>query len=314
MVFVEIIHWIAGVFGCKTSPDSKVFVEKAELDEIVKVVMSGFNSFNSRLDSFEKQNSSLNDEIYERLDYDESRSDELFSQFDALQKRFDTLAVGTGDYAGKNDIVQLRGDITNMLSEVKLDILDKVSTNGYNSYASKDEILRIEKGLNEKFADVENRLFNRLMVDIKNEIKADINFNPSGANSHSVATKSDNVATVLPQSQTLGPEVVLPQDRQVETVSVDKPVGVINTVVTEKSIMGKLPAALLPVYNVLLNAEKRISYSQLAERVGKKEATARSYVNDLRKYGVSIEEESGSNGRKFIRLSKRARQEHIIPE
>ncbi len=311
MVFVEIIHWIAGVFGCKSSPDSKVFVEKAELDEIVKVVMSGFDSLNSKLDSFENQNSSLKSEIYGRLDYDESRSDELFARFDALQSKFDSLAVGKDDYLGKGDLVELKGNVTNMLSEMKLGIVEKMSC---ANYASRDDVVRVERGLNEKFADVEGRLFNKLMVDVKNEIKADINVNSSGADSHSVATKSDNVATVLPQVQVSSQEGVLPQQIPEERISVEKPIGVINTVVTEKSIKGKLPAALLPVYSVLLNAEKRISYSELAERVGKKEATARSYVNDLRKYGVSIEEESGSNGRKFIRLSKRVRQEHIIPE
>ena len=307
MVFLKLVHWIAGIFGSRQSGDSKVFVKKHELDEIVSVVMQGFDKMNSRMDSFQQDNLFLKENADEKFAFLESRSNDAFAKVDLLQNKFDNIVAG---------------------GNLEKCIIESMSRQGY---VSKEDFSDFQETFDEKFRSLENGLFDKIMVDVRNEVKSSVNIGSSFADeikklsskidaidmgSHNVATESNDVATKLSQEpvQKPVPSVLLPQGGLVEHRVVETPIGVINTVVTEKSIKGKLPSALLPIYNVLLNAEKRISYAELAQRINKKEATARSYVNDLRKYGISIEEESGSNGRKFIRLSKRVRQEHIIPE
>ncbi len=87
-----------------------------------------------------------------------------------------------------------------------------------------------------------------------------------------------------------------------------------RTVVTPRNVNKILPSAIMPTFNELLNVDRFLSYAELAKHIGKREATARAYVNDLRNRGISIEEETRDNGRKFIRLAKDIRQEYIIPE
>ncbi len=297
MVFIRVVRWIAGVFGSDRVDTSKRYVEKPEMDEIVEVVLSGFNALNSRMAVISSEYNNFAQKVDLRLDGVESRGDDMFMRFESLQKSFDDLVSGTSS-VGSDDIERLREIFNDRIGDLEKQMSLNVGSSDSSAVVTKEDLLEINKLFDEKLKSVESGV----MSKVKDEI------NSIGVGSDSVATRSDNVATEL--SHTL----VLPQQKSIEHVTIEKPVGVINTVVTEKSIKGKLPAAILPTYNILLNAEVRISYAELAQRIGKKEATARSYVNDLRKYGISIEEESGSNGRKFIRLSKRARQEHMIPE
>ncbi|MCK5299811.1 MAG: hypothetical protein KAJ54_01540 [Candidatus Aenigmarchaeota archaeon] len=297
MVFIEVVRWIAGVFGSDRVDTSKRYVEKPEMDEIVEVVLSGFNALNSRMAVISSEYNNFAQKVDLRLDGVESRGDDMFMRFESLQKSFDDLVSGTSS-VGSDDIERLREIFNDRIGDLEKQMSLNVGSSDSSAVVTKEDLLEINKLFDEKLKSVESGV----MSKVKDEI------NSIGVGSDSVATRSDNVATELSHTS------VLPQQKSIEHVTIEKPVGVINTVVTEKSIKGKLPAAILPTYNILLNAEVRISYAELAQRIGKKEATARSYVNDLRKYGISIEEESGSNGRKFIRLSKRARQEHMIPE
>lgn len=108
--------------------------------------------------------------------------------------------------------------------------------------------------------------------------------------------------------------IVTTQTAPVATAVATVPVKSARTVITRRNMNRVLPAALIPVFDELLNAEKFLSYANLAKRLVKKEATARAYVNELRTRGVAIDEETGPNGRKLVRLSKDVRREYMIPE
>lgn len=125
--------------------------------------------------------------------------------------------------------------------------------------------------------------------------------------SHNIVATENNIVT------TEKAPVITPQ-APVATAVATQPVKSARTVITRRNMSRVLPAALIPVFDELLNAEKFLSYAELAKRLGKKEATARAYVNELRTRGVAIDEETGPNGRKLVRLSKHVRREYMIPD
>jgi len=316
MVFMSVIRWIAGIFGHSEPEDVKRFVEKNELDEIVEVILSGFNSINSKVDVMGNEFGNYTNGVNKRLDTLESHSDDMYLKLEQLQKNFDDVSMQV--YRGENntEVEALRSVFNTRIAEIDKQLTMIGSNEIPVDVVSREDLSRLQEIFDEKLATMDKGLVEKVKTQMEKEMKSHYHLekmaeemgklskkiNDVGSRSHSVATKSNNVTTKLPQK------------KEIEKITIEKPVGVINTVVTEKTIKGRLPHALLPAYNILLNAEKRISYAELAARIKRKEATARSYVNDLRKYGVSIEEESGPNGRKFIRLSKKARQEHMIPE
>jgi len=123
-----------------------------------------------------------------------------------------------------------------------------------------------------------------------------------------VATNYTNVTTKKPYLAT----AVATEKQPVTTEKLqEKP---IVTVLTRTNLDQTLPSSLIPTFNELLNAESFLTYAQLASRIGKKEATARAYVNDMKNRGVSFEEQALANGKKQIRLAKKVRQEFVIPD
>ncbi len=124
-----------------------------------------------------------------------------------------------------------------------------------------------------------------------------------GARDNIVTTPPTDVATLLPHPQHPQHHAITRQGAHSHP-----------TLLTPENLSRALPPALLPVFNELLNAETFISYRELAKRLGKKESTARAYVNDLKKRGIEIEEQTSANGMKLIRLAKHIRQEYMIPE
>ena len=138
--------------------------------------------------------------------------------------------------------------------------------------------------------------------DVRNNVTTDNNNVISQSNN--VTPHNNNVTTNVADNNAVGT-----QDNIVATAF--RPT---RTVVTPRNVNKILPSALMPTFNELLNVDRFLSYAELAKHLGKQEATARAYVNDLRNRGISIEEETRDNGRKFIRLAKGIRQEYIIPE
>jgi hypothetical protein len=237
-------------------------------------------------------------------------------------------------YVEKSELESIVSTVINGFDTVNLRVdsidsdLTKLKNNDSKIYKRLDELQSKYDSLVENYSDVkmDDNSINLVKLEFDNKlrdlekkimIKLDksvlLKTNPlvetgakNNVETNVVAKETNDVATDLSQSTIVFQQ---PKEKIVEV----KP-KVINTVFTEKSIKGMVPPSLHAVFNILLNIDTRLSYKQLAFKLDKKEATARSYVNDLRKYGVSIEEESGPNGRKYIRLSKRIRQEHIIPE
>ena len=145
MVFLKAIHWIAGIFGSRKEFREDGFVKKAELDEIVKVVMSGFDSVNSRISSMD----SFRDNFEERISLNESRTEDIFIKLDSLHRDFDGIVSGSAavkDAATLRDneeLVRLRADFNNSLSEFKDSIL--VISYRSDGIPSEEEFIRLLK-------------------------------------------------------------------------------------------------------------------------------------------------------------------------
>lgn len=114
------------------------------------------------------------------------------------------------------------------------------------------------------------------------------------------------------------PETV-PQPSQIEEViereeRIKPPKKTVRRIITKIRRTDDLPQSVRPALNTLLNAEHFITYAELAQSIGKKEATARSYVNQMRKYGITIDEISGDRGRKELKLANSVKQKYLVPE
>lgn len=76
----------------------------------------------------------------------------------------------------------------------------------------------------------------------------------------------------------------------------------------------QLPSSLKEVVKTLFEEGKTLSYSRLASRMGKKEATARSYVYRLKEKGFPLEFSNKTGERKKVRLPLRVKRQLTVPK
>lgn len=83
---------------------------------------------------------------------------------------------------------------------------------------------------------------------------------------------------------------------------------------TIQDMIHQLPSSLKEVVKTLFEGEKPLSYSRLASRMGKKEATARSYVYRLKEKGFPLEFSNSTGERKKVKLPLRVKRQLTVPK
>lgn len=82
---------------------------------------------------------------------------------------------------------------------------------------------------------------------------------------------------------------------------------------TIQDMINQLPSSLRKVVKTLFEGEKPLSYSGLANRIEKKEATARSYVYRLKEKGFPLEFSNKAGERKKVKLPLRVKRQLTVP-
>ncbi len=211
---------------------------------------------------------------------DESVSSKVVPILDEIERKVSSLDSRHSSFVDELESLKRRLDVS---ASVKLN--DHVKSIISDEVKNAVDILAAEKSVIENTSGSSN--YNNVTTDNNNVIAQNNNVTTDIAGKTAVGTQDNIVATAYRPTR---------------------------TVITPRNVNKILPSALMPTFNELLNADRFQSYAELAKILGKQEATARAYVNDLRNRGISIEEETRDNGRKYIRLAKDIRQEYIIPE
>lgn len=83
---------------------------------------------------------------------------------------------------------------------------------------------------------------------------------------------------------------------------------------TIQEVINNLPNSLKRVVKVLFNSETPLTYQELAERMDKKEATARSYIYRLTEKGFPLESIEKEGERKKVKLPLKVKRQLTVPE
>ncbi|NOQ37245.1 hypothetical protein GQ472_00010 [archaeon] len=351
MVFVWFVNKIAGIFNKHASEIKDSGAEK-DFDKMLELIQGGFEKVKGRFENLDSEidmirstviskdeHADEHETIRKELSSHKSGHASMLNNIHNLYNKLETMETKLAEqiaYSGGKPDDELYGLYKNIRKEI-----NAIDSRLDESVSSKvapiiGEIERKVLSLDSKhssFVDELESLKRRLDVSasvklndhvksiISDEVKnaVDIlaaeksvientsgssNYNNVTTDNNNVVAQNNNVTTDIANNSAVGT-----QDNIVATAF--RPT---RTVITPRNVNKVLPSALMPTFNELLNADRFQSYAELAKVLGKQEATARAYVNDLRNRGISIEEETRDNGRKYIRLAKGIRQEYIIPE
>lgn len=83
---------------------------------------------------------------------------------------------------------------------------------------------------------------------------------------------------------------------------------------TIQGVINELPNSLKGVVKTLFEGEAPLTYRELAERIDKKEATARSYVYRLTEKGFPLEFKEVEGERKKVKLPLKVKRQLTVPE
>ncbi len=351
MVFVWLVNRIAGIFRKHGSEIKDSGAEK-DFDKMLDIIQGGFEKVRGRFEGLDSEIDAIRSTVISKDNHageHEAIKKELSSHklghasmlnnihhlYNKLEAMETKLAEQIAYSGGKPDD-ELYGLYKNLRKEINA--IDSRLDESVSSKVSPiiGEIERKVLSLNSRhssFADELESLKRRLdvsaSVKLNNHVKSIISDEVKNAVDILAAekSKSENVSgSGVNNNVTTDNNNVIAQNNNVTTGIADKTaVGTqdnivatafrpTRTVITPRNVNKILPSALMPTFNELLNVDRFLSYAELAKVLGKQEATARAYVNDLRNRGISIEEETRDNGRKYVRLAKDIRQEYIIPE
>ncbi len=248
----------------------------------------GNSRLSGQMGSIEKEISYIKDELsyLKNKGIDKGTDTSVHVQINRLSDSIDSLSSRLSGTQESNN--RLKEDLDHLNSEMRSYIDESI--NGSALRRVVDE--RIKESVDNQLLENEN--FKKVLSDISNNVTT---------KKQPVISSYDNVTTNDEK-----------HTRITEGNNVATAYNPTHTVVTSRNVNKVLPSAVLPTFNALLNADRFLTYGELADMIGRKEPTARAYVNDLRNRGVSIDEQTRENGRKLVRLSKSIRQEHIIPE
>lgn len=139
------------------------------------------------------------------------------------------------------------------------------------------------------------------------EITAESQLNELKIKKQQAVTTPYNIVTTANNNVTTAKRAV--------TTAVATPTSLqISRIITKKVINEGIPPSLAAVFNVLMDSEDFLTYRDIARKVGRSENTARSYINQLRKYGIVVEEMIMANGRKQVRLANVTKSKVMFPE
>ena len=351
MVFVWLVNKIAGIFRMHASEIKDSGAEK-DFNKMLELIQGGFEKVKGRFENLDSEIDAIRSTVISKDDHvsehetirkelssHKSGHASMLNNIHTLYDKLETMETKLAEqvaYSGGKPDDELYGLYNNIRKEI-----NAIDSRLDESVSSKvapiiGEIERKVLSLDSKhssFVDELESLKRRLDVSasvklndhvksiISDEVKNAVDtlnadrlksenvsgsgvYNNVTTDDHNVVSQNNNVTTDIADNSAVGI-----QDNIVATAF--RPT---RTVVTPRNVNKILPSALMPTFNELLNADRFLSYAELAKILRKQEATARAYVNDLRNRGISIEEETRDNGRKYIRLAKDIRQEYIIPE
>ncbi len=351
MVFVWLVNRIAGIFK-KHDLEIKDSGAEEDFDKILEIIQGGFEKVRGRFENIDSEISTIRSTVLSKDDHGseheairkelsshKSRHTSMLNNINHFYNKLEAMETKLAEqiaYAGGKPDEELYGlyntirkqinvidskldeSVSSKIAPIIGDIERKVSSldSRHSSFADELESLkrRLDVSASVKLNDHVKSIISdevKMAVDtLAAERSKSENVSGSGVNNN-VTTDNNNVAA---QNNNVTTDIadrtaVVMQDNIVATAF--RPT---RTVVTPRNVNKILPSALMPTFNELLNVDRFLSYAELAKVLKKQEATARAYVNDLRNRGISIEEETRDNGRKYIRLAKDIRQEYIIPE
>lgn len=311
MVFVWLVNKIAGIFKKYGTDISNSDVDE-DFDKVLQVIQEGFGKIKGRFETVDNEINNIRAAVISKDEHSlehESLQQEILSS----KSQYSSLLNNIQGLYGRIDAVEQSVVVANKsagnseeLHLVYNDLSSRIASS--NSKIQEDVMSKIIPHLNAietKISDVDSentKLVGEIRV-LKEQIKMSIN-----SSDNNVTTQDNNVVSQINNVTTTS------ESSDVASNIVTTAFKPTRTVITSRNLNKVLPSALIPAFNELLNADKFLSYSELAKLLDKREATARAYVNDLRNRGVAVEEETRENGRKLVRLAKDIRQEYIIPE
>ncbi|MBW6462186.1 MAG: hypothetical protein K0B07_04020 [DPANN group archaeon] len=310
MVFVWLVNKIAGIFKKYGSDISKSDVDE-DFDMVLQVIQEGFGKIRSRFETVDNEinniraavllkdvHSSEHESLRQDILSNTSQYNYILNNVHNLYNRIDAVEQSVGAVNKSSDSEELHQMYNNLDSRIQssnLKIQEEVMA----------KIIPHINAIETKISDVNSK--NYQLVDeirvLKEQIKMSVR-----SSDNNVITKDNNIVSPINNVTTTN------ESLDVVSHSVTTAFKPSRTIITSRNLNKVLPSALIPTFNELLNADKFLSYFELAKLLDKREATARAYVNDLRNRGVAVEEETRENGRKLVRLAKDIRQQYIIPE
>lgn len=285
MPFISIIRKIAGIFG-----HAHEVPKNNEMDELVDIVGDGFEKLNSRIYTQQQEIEQIRHHVLNKADIDH-----LNQKLMELQQEVASVIMPVHDVLEEynQSLSQINKNLNAMGQNMRS--LGTRVTNLESERVTKEDVRKI---IGE---EMEKRRYNVVTTKINNVTTA---ITDSDIEEEDVATDVEPVVTA---------STAIDNAHRLNKLE-QRPIKPVKTVITGRNIDKVLPSRLISTFNELLNAEKFLTYVELSHRLGKKEATARAYVNDLRDRGVAVDEQTTHNGRKLVRLARMVRQEYIIPE
>ncbi|MBW6451289.1 MAG: hypothetical protein K0B02_00980 [DPANN group archaeon] len=336
MVFKHLVFWISGIFGT-----SRPVVYKDELDAIVETVVGGFSKINLRISQSDNELSLLRQSVLQTQQIPISVN---LPQLDSLIMGYSTISERVHVVESNKDVISnklfiLESTLSSRIDSIVSQKLESMGSSTISGSLTTPQILESLRALESSVNHIKSELVTRSTVESNNVTTPNNNVTTANNNvttpnnnvttpNNNVTTPNNNVTTpnknVTTANMSFDDDLTAQDDvyggsvdfgQGVQNVSGPKAFGFkpTRTVVTSRNMNKVLVSSLIPVFNELLNAEKFLSYSELSKRLNKKEATARAYVNALKTYGVSIDEQTVSNGRKLVRLAKDVVRKYLIP-